>query len=70
MSSEESLRRAEELLVRLEKARADLERVAGREDTEEAIAVLTELAEIAKQVEAELGQARREAEAEAEAEAE
>ena len=70
MSSEDSLRRAEELLVRLEKARADLERVAGREDTEEAIAVLTELAEIAKQVEAELGQARREAEAEAEAEAE
>jgi hypothetical protein len=66
MSSEESLKRAEELLARLEKARADLERVAGSEDSEEAIAVLTELAEIAKQVEAELSRARREAEAEGE----
>ena len=66
MSSEESLKRAEELLARLEQARADLERVSGSEDSEEAIAVLTELAEIAKQVEAELGKARHEAETEGE----
>ncbi len=65
MNTEDSLKRAEELLGRLEKARADLERVSGSEDSEEAIAVLTELAEIAKQVEAELAKARREAETEA-----
>jgi hypothetical protein len=62
MNAEDSLKRAEELLARLEKARAELERASGSEDTDEAIAVLTELAEIAKQVEAELGRARREAE--------
>jgi hypothetical protein len=66
MSTEESLKRAEELLARLEKARADLERVSSAEDSEEAIAVLTELAEIAKQVEVELSRARREAEHEGE----
>ena len=66
MISEDSLKRAEELLGRLEQARADLERVSGSENSEEAIAVLTELAEIAKQVEAELAKARREAEAEGE----
>ena len=66
MNTEDSLKRAEELLDRLEKARADLERVSGNEDSEEAIAVLTELAGIAKQVEAELARARRDAEAETE----
>jgi hypothetical protein len=66
VNAEDSLRRAEELLDRLEKARAELERVAGTEDSEAAIEVLTELAEIAKQVESELGKARREAEQEAE----
>ncbi len=39
MSTEDSLKRAEELLGRLEKARADLERVSGSENSEEAIAV-------------------------------
>ena len=66
MNTEDTLKRAEELLGRLEKARADLERVSGSENSEEAIAVMTELAEIAKQVEAELAKARREAEAEGE----
>ena len=66
MTTEDSLKRAEELLGRLEKARAELERVSGSENSEEAIAVMTELAEIAKQVEAELAKARREAEAEGE----
>ena len=56
--AEDALRRAEELLDRLEQTRARLE-VTG--DPDEAIDVLTELAEIAKQVEAEIEQARREA---------
>jgi hypothetical protein len=68
MSTEDSLRRAEELLDRLEKARAELERVSAADDSEAAIEVLTELAEIAKQVEAELSRARRDAEDEAEPE--
>jgi hypothetical protein len=57
--AEESLQRAEELLERLERARARLEETG---DSEEAIDVLAELAEIAKQVEAEIERARREAE--------
>lgn len=57
--AEDSLRRAEELLERLEATRAKLEATS---DPEQAIDVLGELAEIAKQVEAEIEQARREAE--------
>jgi hypothetical protein len=57
--AEDALRRAEELLERLEQARAKLEATS---DPEQAIDVLAELAEIAKQVEAEIEQARREAE--------
>ncbi len=56
--AEDALRRAEELLDRLEQTRARLEVTA---DPDQAIDVLTELAEIAKQVEAEIEQARREA---------
>ena len=56
--AEDALRRAEELLERLEQTRARLEATA---DPDQAIDVLTELAEIAKQVEAEIEQARREA---------
>ena len=52
------MKRAEELLEKLEQARARLELT---EDPEAAIEVLSELAEIAKQVEAELARARREA---------
>ena len=58
--AEDALRRAEELLERLEQTRARLEATA---DPDQAIDVLTELAEIAKQVEAEIEQARREADA-------
>ena len=58
--AEDALRRAEELLERLEQTRARLETTA---DPDQAIDVLTELAEIAKQVEAEIEQARREADA-------
>jgi hypothetical protein len=58
VNADDSLRRAEDLLEQLEKARARLEQT---EDPEAAIEVLSELAEIAKQVEAELARARREA---------
>ena len=57
-SAEESLRRAEELLGRLEQTR---ERLEAADDPDAAIDILAELAEIAKQVEAELEQARRDA---------
>ena len=56
--TQEALRRAEELLGRLEQTRARLE---ATDDPEQAIEVLAELSELAKQVEAELQQARREA---------
>jgi exonuclease VII small subunit len=58
MSAEDSLKRAEELVEKLEQSRARLEQT---DDPEAAIEVLSELAEIAKQVEAELARARREA---------
>ena len=57
-SAEESLKRAEELLARLEQTR---ERLEAADDPDAAIDILAELSEIAKQVEAELEQARREA---------
>lgn len=61
MTAEDSLRRAEELMERLEGTRARLEATS---DPEIAIEVLTELAEIARDVEAALTQAKREADAE------
>jgi hypothetical protein len=57
--AEERLRNAEQLLERLERTRARLEETT---DPDEAIEVLTELSEIAKEVEAQLQQAKREAE--------
>jgi hypothetical protein len=60
MSSEERLQRAEELLGKLEAARARLETT---EDPEQALELLAELAEIAKQVEVEISAAKREADA-------
>ncbi len=62
MSSEESLQRAEELLKRLEEARAELEATS---DPDKAIEVLSELAQIARDVEGALTEAKREADAEA-----
>jgi hypothetical protein len=62
MSIEGSLRRAEELMERLEQTRARLEATS---DPDAAIEVLSELAEIAKDVEAALSEAKREADAEA-----
>ena len=59
MTAEESLQRAESLLERLERARQELE---STQDPDRAIEILSQLAEIAKEVEAELARARREAE--------
>ena len=64
MSAEESLRRAEGLLGRLEETRARLE---STEDPEAALQLLGDLAELAKEVEGEFQRAKREAEAEADA---
>jgi hypothetical protein len=62
-AAEESLRRSEELLARLEQARAELERLSDANESERAIEVLQELAQIAREVETELGRARRQADA-------
>lgn len=62
MSSEEGLSKAEDLLARLEAARAKLDQT---EDPDQAIELLQELAELAKEVEAELQRAKRAAETEA-----
>jgi hypothetical protein len=62
MTADESLARAEDLLARLEAARARLDET---EDPEQAIDILGELSELAKEVEAELQRARRAAETDA-----
>jgi hypothetical protein len=62
MSSEEGLSKAEDLLARLEAARTKLDQT---EDPDQAIELLQELAELAKEVEAELQRAKRAAETEA-----
>ena len=61
-TSDESLNRAEDLLARLEQARTRLDQT---EDPDRAIEILQELAELAKEVEAELQRAKRAAETEA-----
>jgi hypothetical protein len=62
VSTEESLSKAEELLVRLESARAKLEQT---DDPDQAIEILQELNDLAKEVEGELQRAKRAAETEA-----
>ncbi|HST16678.1 MAG TPA: hypothetical protein VLK36_03350 [Gaiellaceae bacterium] len=62
MTGEESLANAENLLARLESARTQLEHT---DDPERAIAILQELSDLAKEVEAELQRAKRAAETEA-----
>jgi hypothetical protein len=59
MSGEASLHRAEELLKRLEDTRARLE---ATQDPQAAVDILAELAEIAKEVQGQVEQAKREAE--------
>lgn len=58
MSAEDSLQRAEVLLERLEKTRQELE---SAQDPDRAIEILSELAEIARDVEVELNRAKQEA---------
>ena len=62
MTADESLSNAENLLARLESARARLEET---QDPDQAIEILQELAELAKEVEAELQRAKRAAATEA-----
>jgi exonuclease VII small subunit len=62
MNADESLSKAEELLARLEAARARLE---STDDPDQAIEVLQELADLAREIEAELQRARRATEADA-----
>lgn len=62
-SADEALGRAEELLERLKATRDELERLAAAEDAESAVEVLTELADLAKEVESELARARARADA-------
>jgi hypothetical protein len=62
-SADEALGRAEELLERLKATRDELEKLAAAEDAESAVEVLTELADLAKEVEAELAKARSRADA-------
>jgi hypothetical protein len=58
VNAEDSLQRAEVLLQRLEQTRQELE---STQDPDRAIEILSELAEIAKEVEAELARAKKEA---------
>ena len=62
MNTEDSLQKAEDLLARLEAARARLE---STDDPDQAIEVLQELAQLAREVEAELQRARASAESDA-----
>jgi hypothetical protein len=62
-ASGESLQRAEELLERLRGKLDQLERLAGEGDADAAVDDLAEIAEIAKEIEAEIGRARTAADA-------
>jgi hypothetical protein len=62
VTAEESLSRAESLLERLDATRAKLE---ATDDPEQAIELLTELSDLAKEVQAEIERAKREADAHA-----
>ena len=62
---DEALARAEELLARLNERREELERLAEADDVDgdAAVDVIAELAELARQIEAELTRARTMADA-------
>jgi hypothetical protein len=63
VSSEDRLRRAEQLLARVDELRGELAQLSEQGDPEQAIDVLAQLAELAREVEQELSQAKREADA-------
>lgn len=60
MSAEESLAKAEALLGKLEERRVELERLAEADDVDgdAAVDLIAEIAELARQIEAELTRAR------------
>jgi hypothetical protein len=60
VSADDALLHAEELLTRLEEARARLEATA---DPEQALGIMEELAQLAKDVQSELERAKRETDA-------
>jgi hypothetical protein len=62
-ASSESLGKAQELLERLQAKLADLEQAAGSGETDGAVDDLTQIAEIAKEIEAEVQRARQAADA-------
>ena len=62
-ASNESLGRAQELLERLQTKLADLERATESGETDGAVDDLSQIAEIAKQIEAEVQRARQAADA-------
>ena len=62
-AANESLGRAQELLERLQTKLADLERAAESGGTDGAVEDLTQIAEIAKEIEAEVQRARQAADA-------
>jgi len=62
VSADEALNRAEQLLARLEAARAELEQLNQADDAERALDILGELAELSKAIEEELQRAKRDAE--------
>lgn len=64
---DDALARAEELLVRLNERREELERLAAADDVDgdAAVDLIAELAELARQIEGELTQARNLADANA-----
>lgn len=64
---EEALAKAEELLGRLNERRDELERLAGAEDVDgdAAVDLIAELAELAREIEAQLTRARTLADADA-----
>jgi len=64
-SADESLDRAEELLARLDATRAELEQLAADADADRALEILTQLSQLAKEVEEELQRAKRAAETDA-----
>jgi hypothetical protein len=63
VSSTDALGRAHELLERLQAQLADLERLAEAGETDSAIDTLADVAEIAKEIEAEVQRARTSADA-------
>ena len=68
MSADESLAKAEELLARLESTRAELERLSEANDADRALDILSELADLSRQVEEQLQRAKQRADEESDAE--